>query len=296
VNSASDTARFFDAMRQIAVAANARLVAAKQPEEIAQLWRIASLAAAVGSAQSGEASRSTSDDLALATIDAAHLLAMLDPPTDNYNSGQTTNLALARQLADRILDTFAYALIDPPPAPSDFRHTTANPGSGRPPTSECADLNLLARRYEHDATEQQATMKRLYAAAIVFVVAAAALAVIGVERARGEGPFVLATMSGYGVVAVGLLGTAAAAWHAAARHRSLAAEAWRIHRQLEGLTPYLAPLPPALRNLLRGVLAQRLFPPLLEREEPWREPRWPDTDTLLEAIHAHSETLQPDAD
>lgn len=114
---------------------------------------------------------------------------------------------------------------------------------------------------------------------------------MGIERARGtHHSFDMAEFAGYLVVGLVLLAASAVAARAASRHTAASREDWLIHCELEGVDVYLAPMPPSARALMRGTLVPRIFPSPRESDEPWREPRWPDAETLMTAIGADDTT------
>jgi hypothetical protein len=83
-----------------------------------------------------------------------------------------------------------------------------------------------------------------------------------------------------GLAILGVL--ALAAGHQARECRRAAFETRRVHRQLLSLDRYLSPLPVFGRDLLRGVMVQRLFPRLLDDDNPMREDdEFPTMDTLM---------------
>lgn len=80
-----------------------------------------------------------------------------------------------------------------------------------------------------------------------------------------------------------LLMLSALLMYLANRQRLATAESRRLERQYAGLDVFLAPLPAEVQHLLRGSMAQRFFPRLLEDTDPLREPVWPTTDELRKA-------------
>lgn len=83
---------------------------------------------------------------------------------------------------------------------------------------------------------------------------------------------------------LGVLALVLAAGHQAHLCRKSAAESARIYRQLHSVDEYLDPLPEQLQYLLRGTLVQRLFPRLIDDDNPLREEEaFPGTDSLMAA-------------
>jgi hypothetical protein len=110
------------------------------------------------------------------------------------------------------------------------------------------------------------------------------MACVGLVRARREAQFSFPEFSAYGLVALVVVTFGAAVMWQATRHRRDAREAARLSHQLVGFEAFISPMPANLRNLLRGIMAQQLFPLLWEDDEPWRQTQWPNADSLLEAL------------
>lgn len=73
-------------------------------------------------------------------------------------------------------------------------------------------------------------------------------------------------------------------------HRRTSREYIRLERGLVAVPAYLDTLPPDLGSLMRAIMAQTLFPQLLESSDPVREATWPEADVLLEAITGGPDT------
>jgi hypothetical protein len=159
-------------------------------------------------------------------------------------------------------------------------------------------LDDQAEAYGEDARQEiRAARSRRTAATVVLLVgvgaaayavraagraATAADAAVAAGRAAGSPwPVVLPPM----VVCVAAAVTGVVLLLAAAKHDRAARESRRLQRGLAGLGPYLAPLPPAARHLLRATMAQTLFPRLLDDDDPLRQPDWPPARELLYAVY-----------
>jgi len=223
------------------------------------------------------------DQLELACIDADRLAAALDVSTQNPASDR--ELELAARLSDRILAGIGYlALLSP----------TSERGA---PSSEAVapdhpDLGRLARDYGADAERENRLVGRFYAASLLVGTVSVALAVAGLVTAADSKTFQFGEFGAFALVALAILAYACALLLQAGRHRMAALEARRLQRQLDGLDPYLSPLPKALRDLLRSTLVSSLFS-RLPSEEPWREPQWPETASLIEAIRSDERSAPP---
>jgi hypothetical protein len=283
-----DTTRLFDLATRISAAADEIQPVVQSPFDVAGLWRIALVADAVGRLQAVDVRMLPEEGVAMAAHDSETILRALQQAV-RTRSVDDVDIGLAARLSDRIMQSVGYmAVLSPGDGPIG---AVSNPSTAVDVAGDKV-LWQLAESYESDANRERTTMRRLYGSSLALLAASAALAVLGIEVARDGGSLRLDVFGAYGIVSVWLVASAAVAMRAAARHRAAATEAGRLHRQLQGLDAYLAPMPRMLRNLLRGTIFQRLFPPVLESDEPWREPKWPDTASLLEAIQARDETVE----
>jgi hypothetical protein len=147
-------------------------------------------------------------------------------------------------------------------------------------------LTGLADDYGADARSERNTTYLLYLLAVLLAIAGIGLALSGIASAEEDGSLDLSIFAAYGSVGLALIAAAAVALREASRHLVAAHEATRLQRQLAALDAYLLPMPPAMRDLVRGALVQRVFPGLVEHEEPWLTPVWPDSADLIRAIYA----------
>jgi hypothetical protein len=95
------------------------------------------------------------------------------------------------------------------------------------------------------------------------------------------GPLTICVMS---ILAAGVLLKISNSRYRAAR------ECIRLQRGLEGLGPYLEPLPAPAQHLIRAMMTQTLFPRLLEDDDPVRQVPWPPATQLLDFVHHTSAT------
>ena len=145
-------------------------------------------------------------------------------------------------------------------------------------------LERLTRSYASDARRQARVSTFLYVAAVALAGVGVALSGIVVLRAEFralEPGAVVARL----LPSALLLALAVLCGRQAALVRRGAFELDRQRRQLVGLSGYLLPLPVPTQDLLRAAMVPRLFPRLLEDDDPTREDDWfPDGDQLLVTV------------
>lgn len=269
-----------DAIGRLADAANRHDAAGADAETLVRLHRLRSDAAVLRRLELVHLDPLPAHELARAMSDAERVLATLAGSAD---------LELAAVLSDRLMRSVGYVAL----AGAD-RPDGAPPHHPRPNET---DLGGLAGEYRGDARRELRIMVVLYAAALVLLVATLAIALAGIRAAQGGDDFRFTEFAAFGLVALVSLSGAALAARRAMRHGVVAQESTRLQRQFAGLDAYLSPMPPILRDLMRGTLAQQLFPRLLDDSEPWRETRWPDANALLAAIReAEDEEVTEDQD
>jgi hypothetical protein len=249
------------------------------PDALVQLSRVSTDANTMERLRQEDLARVAPRDVLLAAMDAEQLAQLLEgaklDPLTNEDLERTT------LLSDRLMRTIGYLAL---PRPSSSEKSLL-PGDVAARHDDSKDaLDDLVHQYRADASRERGIMRWLYAAAMVSLAIGVVIALRGVSAAESQSAFRFSEFVAYGLIALVAVAFSAASFHRAAKHGVAAQEATRLERQFHGLDAYLSPMPPALRDLVRGTLVQRLFPGVLEGEEPWREPSWPDTDALLEAI------------
>lgn len=159
----------------------------------------------------------------------------------------------------------------------------------------------LATLYGQDASSERRSTYVLYAVAVALALAGGALAVRGIAVAHTDTTLRFSIFAAYASVGLASFTAAGVSLRQARRHLMAAHEATRLQRQLVALDAYLLPMPPAMRDLVRGALVQRVFPGLVDDDEPWRAPVWPDsvasfersTPTVASSLTTKSDTPPP---
>jgi hypothetical protein len=201
--------------------------------------------------------------LSLATLDAEQLQQMLAPLTTGGRLSDE-DWTVAGFLADRLCES----LIRLRSAPS-FQQTDTQPVR----RNQIVGLDS----YSADAVRDDRWIRFMYISSFALILGGITVALLAVSRSFRH-------LDDYLGIAVAMLIVAAALAFNAGRARMAAREARRVHRDLVRFDQYVASLSRPVQELLRGVMVQRLFPRLLEDDDPIREPRWPDANTLLTAI------------
>ena len=116
------------------------------------------------------------------------------------------------------------------------------------------------------------------------MVAAVVAGGLGLWQGGQSNAFQFDKFAAYALVGclAGVLGLGAL-WRGVCHQRS-ADEANRVELQLLGFEAYISPMPDAAKDLMRGTMAQQLFPRLAADSEPWREPDWPSAESLLKVL------------
>jgi hypothetical protein len=188
------------------------------------------------------------------------------------SSGSSESLIRASEAATQVLHQVGRRV--------DSSTSRPNDGINKPPNTSQADVALIeiAKKYGADARRGAFHVLFLYMTATIFMIAS----FIGAWHITESPAPQLAGR--FWAVAGALLVAIVLAYHANTRRRQVD-EAQRLERQLTLLPSYLAPLPDAARSLMRAAMIQRVFPRLLEDDDPLRESEWfPGTDHLLLAI------------
>ena len=145
-----------------------------------------------------------------------------------------------------------------------------------------SDEQLLstASSFRHDARRAARIMMGLYLVVLALIALATVMLwlLVFVEDPRPAAPdFVAQSLPSFALMAIATLLA-----QQANRQRRNAEELKRVELQMRALPVYLTPLPEPARHLLRSVMLQRLFPRLLEDDDPLRESDWfPSEDYLV---------------
>lgn len=143
--------------------------------------------------------------------------------------------------------------------------------------AQAAALAEIAKEYRNSADVEARAALRFTVAASAVASSAVALAALAVARG-------FESLNYYLGICVGLALAAALLWAQGTKSRTAAREWRRLATGVRGIEPYLAPMSAPMQDLMRGVMVQRLFPRLIEDDDPIREPRWPDATSMLTAI------------
>jgi hypothetical protein len=215
----------------------------------------------------------TDRKLALVVSDAEQLRQRLAAESTANNAA--ADVEVVAGLADRLADVVGAAAA--------AARTKRIDGDIQRPTTLRSSLADFGRDYGNDASREQRLMVASDLAAVGSVGLALLVAWVAAHHSPGTGdPAAVYTAYASAFVLLSALAGFFAAQ--ARRHRIAAQEFRRIARQIESVDAYLAPLPVPTRNLLRATMLQRLFPRLLDDDDPMREPRWPNADHLLHTI------------
>ena len=167
-------------------------------------------------------------------------------------------------VAERIVESLERELTEPS-KPSDRNKT----------------IDRIAAEYGADGVRNSQRAHRLYAGAI------GAIAVIGstvvILTSRGDSSSLWVPKHSVmlaGVAALLLLGVLLLIQ--AERYRRSSMEDMRLERQLRLVDPYLEPFPARSQVVMRAALTSRVFPRLLEDQDPLKEPVWPPADVLFD--------------
>ena len=172
-----------------------------------------------------------------------------------------------------------------PAGPGEHDTPSSAPGAREERVRRSDDrLERLTQTYASDARRQVRVSTFLYASAVALASAGVALSGIVLLRAEFralEPGAVVARL----LPSALLLALAVVCGRQAALVRRGAFELDRQRRQLLGLSGYLLPLPVPTQDLLRAAMVPRLFPRLLEDDDPTREDEWfPSGDLLLATV------------
>lgn len=142
-------------------------------------------------------------------------------------------------------------------------------------------LQEVAGAYGTEADHSGRTMAICYSLALLVALAVFLGAITWAMSAAGMAG---THLTAFTIIAIGALIVSVYLIHEAGQHRKAAHESRRLQIQFQAFEAYVAPLPTYARSLLRGVMLPRLFPRLLEDDDPLREPVWPDPKDFLRAV------------
>jgi hypothetical protein len=146
--------------------------------------------------------------------------------------------------------------------------------------------------YESDAHRERSSMWISRITAIALGLASTTLLVVGAERSRIDGPMPKVSWSAltpYLLAVIPILAAGVFAARTGSRHRLAGLEASRVMRQLASIGPYLEPLPPTARGLLRASMMPRIFPRAVELDPMFEsDAMLPEPTDILMAIDPDS--------
>ena len=146
-------------------------------------------------------------------------------------------------------------------------------------------LPAIADKFGEDADRQGRRMLALYMGSSALLIAAITIGLLEFVYPAGNQKPSSASLLSRSLIPFIVAGFAIFLAYQASTLRRNSDEARRLQRQLQALPAYLAPLPLNAQMLLRGAMIQRLFPRLLEDNDPLREEDWfPDPGQLISAI------------
>jgi hypothetical protein len=183
-------------------------------------------------------------------------------------SGQTAD---ATWLSERLVDSLSPAL----------RHE-AKPATLPPPQPQSLAATLVELRQQRLGTSRTVVLLgSLTAASLIIGLATVGGGAWAARQGSDSTPY----LTSIAIIGAGAVLVAVSAIVATAIRRTVrrGRELDRLIGQIGYFDAYVSPLSPAVASLVRATMAQRLFPRLLEDDDPIREPRWPDPATILNA-------------
>lgn len=222
--------------------------------------------------------RLTSSMLSVIRDDLRRMVQVLTPHTEQLGP---RDLVLAGMIGDHIVDSISleYAIAD-----QVRLHSGVHPTVQR---LEAYDALLdVAARYGDDAKAETRVMLAVYGVSVAMSGVGAVIACLGLDRADGARAFRLSQFAAYGLVGLGFAVAGIAGVWLAGRHRRGAREARRLQRQLIGFDAWVAPIPDPLQAILRAIVAEQLFPRLIEDDEPWRRSKWPSAEDCVKLLES----------
>jgi hypothetical protein len=152
-----------------------------------------------------------------------------------------------------------------------------------------AQLAEVAAAYREDAARERRTSQACFLLFVLLILVSLGFILWGILRISSRADLanhstsVWPVFSAHLVAAVVGLAAAVVVIIQAERHRRAAQEAIRLARQFTAVESYLAPMPPALRDIVRVSLTPRLFSRILWDDDPLREPLWPTASDIAAA-------------
>jgi hypothetical protein len=184
----------------------------------------------------------------------------------------STRTAEAAWLSQRVLDSLS------PAVQHDAESATPPPSV----TTQSPAATLAELRQQRLGTARSVSLLGSLTAASLIVGLATATGGAWATLNDGDSKLHAATVA---TISAGAILVIVAAIAALAVRRSMlrVRELDRLIAQIGYFDAYVSHMNPAVASLMRATMAQRLFPRLLEDDDPIREPRWPDPATILNA-------------
>jgi hypothetical protein len=152
-----------------------------------------------------------------------------------------------------------------------------------------AQLAEVAAAYRDDAARERRTSQACFLLFVLLILSSLGFILWGILRISARADLannsisVWPVFSTHLVAAVVGLAAAVVVIIQAERHRRASQEAIRLARQFTAVESYLAPMPSALRDIVRVSLTPRLFSRILWDDDPIREPIWPTASDIAAA-------------
>jgi hypothetical protein len=154
-----------------------------------------------------------------------------------------------------------------------------------PSDSPAQILKDIADEYGQDARRQSRTVTIMFGLAFAMLAGAAALVLYQFSEIKESEDFSAGRYLAQSWLPITLVAFASYLIYQTGLHRRSADEARRLQRQLRSFDAYISPLPKRAQDLMRGTMVQRLFPRLIEDNDPLREvEQFPQSVELLATI------------
>jgi|SRR5664280_32181 protein-S-isoprenylcysteine O-methyltransferase Ste14 len=251
-------------LRDVAAQLRGAVTSRARPDERQLVSRINWLAEVLESTATLLSSRRPGTDYELALLDAAALASQLN--------GAEAESPVIQILLDRAGESAARL------------HATAHTEATLERHGDADDLGVMVDAYGQDARQVRRVAALLVGFATACAVAAAVVVYVAAGASEKGGRLALGQFLARASVGMLVLLFGLALLAVGARQLRAAREVQRLQRQLAGLGPYLSPLPQAANHLMRMTMIQRLFPRLLEDNDPLREAKWPDAEVVIRVL------------